>query len=72
MPLCRLDREYRAGPVARAWGERDHPPANLEPDVIRAVNTILADFVAVDGRPVDQCTLVTLEGGAPPSKFNRR
>jgi len=27
----------------------------------RAVNTILADFIYVDGRPIDRCTLISLE-----------
>jgi len=61
MPWCRLDREYSVGSVALIPFSRDHPPANLEPDVTRAVNTILADFIAVDGRPVDRCTLVSLD-----------
>jgi hypothetical protein len=62
MPWCRLDREYSVGPVALIPFSRDHPPANLEPNVNRAVNAILADFMAVDGRLVTRCVLVSLEG----------
>jgi hypothetical protein len=62
MPWCRLDREYSVGSVALVPFSRDHSPANLEPDAARAVNTILADFIAVDDRPVDRWTLVILQG----------
>lgn len=62
MPWCRLDREYRTGPVALTPFSRDQPPANFDPDTTRAVSTILADFIGVDGNPVPRCTLVVLEG----------
>jgi len=62
MPWCRLDQEYRVGPVAFILFSPAHSPLNFELDAIRAVNTILADFIAVDGRPVNQCTLVSLDG----------
>lgn len=62
LPWCRLDREYSVGSVALVPFSRDDPPANLEPDVTRAVNTILADFIAVNDCPVDRCTLVSLDG----------
>ncbi len=61
MPWCRLDREYRVGAVALIPYSREHPPVDLDPDHTRAVNTILADFIYVNGRPIDRCTLITLE-----------
>ncbi len=61
MPWCRLDRKCTAGPVPLVPFSRDHSPPNFEPDVTRAVNTIVTDFIAVDGRPVNQCVLLSLD-----------
>jgi hypothetical protein len=61
LPWCRLDREYRARTVALIPFS-DEPPSNLDADIIRAVRTILADFIEVDRRTVTRCTLVSLEG----------
>ena len=62
MPWCQLDQQYDVGPVALIPFSRDHPPANLEPEIIQAVHAILADFIAVDGRPVTRWVIIGLEG----------
>ncbi len=61
LPWCRLDREYRAGPVALLSFSTDHVSANFEPAVSEAVNAILADFIGVDGLSVTRCALVSLQ-----------
>lgn len=61
MPWRRLDREYGVGAIAPIPFSREHPPAGFDAGVSHAVKTILADGIYVHGRPVNQCTLVSLQ-----------
>src|SRR5579859_1437013 len=61
MPWCRLNRNCSVGPVSLIPFSHDNPPVNFEPRVVHAVETILSDFIAIDGRPVTRCVLVSLD-----------
>ncbi|MGO9605120.1 MAG: hypothetical protein ACLQAT_17325 [Candidatus Binataceae bacterium] len=62
MPWCRIDRECSVGHIALIPFSRENPSLYLGDEAARAVNTILADFIGVDGNPVTRCVLVSLAG----------
>lgn len=72
MPWSRLDRQCSVGPVSLIPFSQDNPPTNLDPHVVQAAKAILADFIAIDGRPVARCVLVSFDDHVFVEGFDTR
>ncbi len=61
MPWCRIDKNYEVGEISILPFERHKPINGLDEAVQCRINTIMASYKTIEGKPVDRAALVRLE-----------
>ncbi len=70
MPWCRIDKAYEVGCVNVLPFERHKPIDGLDDAAQCRVNTIMATYKTIEGKPVDRAALVRYDGRSPIDDLN--
>jgi hypothetical protein len=61
LPWCRLSERLDVNPVSFIPFNRNFPPSDFDDATARLIRSISEDFIAIDGEPVSEFTVLSLE-----------